>query len=92
MIDFVTRDACGEYIVATEADILHQMRKAVPHKILIPAPAYEDNICACSECPYMKMNTMEKLYDCLLLEKSGIEVNENTRIRAAKALDRMLAL
>jgi quinolinate synthase len=92
MIDFVTRDACREYIVATEAGILHQMRKAVPHKILIPAPAYEDNICACSECPYMKMNTMEKLYDCLMLEKSGIEVNENTRIRAAKALDRMLAL
>lgn len=92
MIDFVKRDRAVEFIVATEAGILHQMKKEVPHKTLIPAPAYEDNICACSECPYMKMNTMEKLYRCLLLEEPEVHVTESVRWKAHKALQKMLAL
>lgn len=92
MIDFVKNDTCDSFIVGTEAGILHQMHNEVPHKTLIPAPAFEDNSCACSECPYMKMNTLEKLYNCLLLEEPEIQVNEEIRVRAARALDRMLQL
>lgn len=92
MIDFVKRDRATQFIVATEAGILHQMKKEVPHKTLIPAPAYEDNVCACSECPYMKMNTMEKLYTCLLEERTEIGLSEEVRVPAARALDRMLSL
>jgi len=92
MIDFVRKDAGQEYIIATEAGILHEMQKQVPDKLLIPAPAYEDNTCACSECPYMKMNTLEKLYDCLLNEQPEITVHEQTRQLAEAALQRMLQL
>ena len=92
MIDFVKKDPCQEFIVATEVGILHQMKKEVPNKLLIPAPSYEDNTCACSECTYMKMNTMEKLYKCLLTEDPEIHVNEQVRLKAAKALQKMLDL
>jgi quinolinate synthase len=92
MIEFVKKDSGQEFIVATEAGILHQMHKAVPHKTLIPAPAHEDNTCACSECPYMKMNTLEKLRDCLLHEQPQIHVNEATRQGAERSLKRMMEL
>ncbi|WP_276369474.1 quinolinate synthase NadA [Chryseolinea sp. H1M3-3] len=92
MIDFVRQNQCDEFIVATEAGILHQMHKEVPDKTLIPAPGYEDNTCACSECPYMKMNTMEKLYQSLLLEQPTVHVDEAVRLKAAQALARMLTL
>ena len=92
MVDFVKRDASQEFIIATEAGILHQMRKEVPTKTLIPAPAYEDNPCACSECPYMKMNTLEKLYECLCYEKPEIHIEESIRQRAEVAVNRMLML
>ena len=91
MIDFVKQNQCDEFIVATEAGILHQMHKEVPQKILIPAPSYQDNTCAC-ECPYMKMNTLEKLYESLLSEKPDVHVNEDVRLKAARALARMLTL
>jgi quinolinate synthase len=80
------------FIVATEAGILHQMHKEVPQEILIPAPAHEDNTCACSECPYMKMNAMEKLYQSLLLEQPDVHVDEVVRSKAAQALAPMLTL
>jgi quinolinate synthase len=92
MIDFVKQDASQEFIVATEAGILHEMHRAVPTKLLIPAPTFDDNPCACSECPYMKMNTIEKLYDCLRFEQPQIQVAEETRKKAARALERMLSL
>jgi quinolinate synthase len=92
MIDFVKQDHSDEFIVATEAGILHQMSKEVPQKTLMPAPAFEDNVCACSECPYMKMNTLEKLYDCLLNEKPEVHIKEEIRQQAARALERMLKL
>jgi quinolinate synthase len=90
MIDFVKHDHHQQYIVATEAGILYQMQKEVPHKILIPAPAFEDNTCACSECPYMKMNTLEKLESCLINESPEIAVPVNIRTKAAGALSAML--
>lgn len=92
MIDFITRDDAKEYIVATEAGILHQMRLQAPHKTLIPAPAYEDNACACSECPFMKMNTLEKLYRSLTDEVFEIKIPENVIQKAAVALNRMLEI
>ncbi|WKZ61394.1 MAG: quinolinate synthase NadA [Cyclobacteriaceae bacterium] len=92
MIEYVKSDACTEFIVATEAGILHEMRKQAPDKLLIPAPTHEDNTCACSECPYMKMNTLEKLRDCLLYEQPEIQVNTAIRQQAASALERMLKL
>ena len=92
MIDFVKSDRAEEFIVATEAGILHQMRKDVPHKTLIPAPAYEDNLCSCSECPYMKMNTLQKLHDCLLFEEPEIHISKAVREKAHQALAKMLVL
>lgn len=92
MIDFVREDKHQQYIVATEAGILYQMQKEVPDKTLIPAPAFEDNTCACSECPYMKMNTLENLEACLINEEPEIHIEKNTRIGAAKSLQAMLNL
>lgn len=92
MVDFVQRDRAQEFIVATEAGIMYEMNKVVTDKVLIPAPTHEDNSCACSECPYMKMNTLEKLYQCLLLEGPEVSVAEPVRRKANKALQRMLAL
>ena len=92
MIEFVKHDPCNEFIVATEPGILHQMHKETPQKRLIPAPIYEENTCACSECPYMKMITPDKVYTSLLSEKPAVNVNEEVRLNAARALERMLTL
>ena len=92
LINYVKRDDAIEYIVATEAGILHQMQKTVPDKILIPAPAFEDNTCACSECSFMKMNTLWKLHQCLKNESPEIIVPEETRLKAIKPIRRMFEL
>lgn len=92
LLDFVKRYPGTTFIVATEAGILYNMRAAVPHKTLIPAPAFVDNACACSECPYMKLNTLEKVRDALLLEQPEIVLDEEVRLRAHRALRRMLEL
>lgn len=80
-----------QFIVATEAGILHQMQKENPEKLFIPAPP-EDSTCACNECFYMKMNTLDKLYLCLKLEKPEIFVDEEIRIKAVKPIERMLEI
>ncbi|WP_435255010.1 quinolinate synthase NadA [Tenacibaculum sp. A30] len=92
MINYVKEHADEKFIVATEAGILHKMQQEVPNTELIPAPAKEDNTCACSECAYMKVNTIQKLYNCLLNETPQIEVPENTRKRALIPIERMLEL
>ena len=92
MIDFVKTDSNSKYIVATEAGILHKMQQEVPNKILIPAPSKEDTTCACSECGFMKMNTLQKVYDCLLNESPEISIPENIRIKALKPILRMLEI
>ncbi|MBL7856095.1 MAG: quinolinate synthase NadA [Cyclobacteriaceae bacterium] len=92
MINFVKRDPATEFIIATEAGILHQMAKEVPYKSLIPAPSHEDNTCACSECAFMKMNTLEKLYLCLQYEKPEVVVPEEIRLKALIPIQRMLEI
>lgn len=92
MINFVREHANEKFIVATEAGILHKMQEEMPNTELIPAPAKEDNTCACSECHFMKMNTMQKLYDCLLNESPKIDVDEKIRERALLPIERMLEL
>ncbi len=92
MIDFVKKDPNHKFIVATEAGILHKMKQEVPEKILIPAPAIENNTCACSECGYMKMNTMQKVYDCLLNETPEIFVPDAIMKKALIPIERMLEL
>ena len=90
MIDYVKKNPDKKFIVATEAGILHKMQQEVPHTTLIAAPAEEDNTCACSECAFMKMNTLEKLYNCLLHETPEIVLDEELLKKAAIPLDRML--
>ena len=92
MIDYVKKHPAEKFIVATEAGILHKMQQEVPQAVLIPAPAEEDNTCACSECAFMKMNTVQKLYDCLLHETPQIEVSEEIRKKAILPIERMLEL
>ena len=92
MINFVKTDSNSKYIVATEAGILHKMQQEVPNKVLIPAPSKEDTTCACSECGFMKMNTLQKVYDCLLNESPEISIPENIRIKALKPILRMLEI
>ncbi|SRX75780.1 quinolinate synthase NadA [Aequorivita antarctica] len=92
MIDYVKKHPSEKFIVATEAGILHKMQQQVPQAVLIPAPAEEDNTCACSECAFMKMNTLQKLYDCLLNESPQIEVSEEIRKKAILPIERMLEL
>lgn len=92
MIQFVKTDPNHKFIVATEAGILHKMKQEVPDKILIPAPAKENNTCACSECGYMKMNTLQKVYDCLLHETPEIFISEDIMKKALLPIERMLEL
>jgi quinolinate synthase len=92
MIEFVKTDPSNKFIVATEAGILHKMKQVVPDKILIPAPSEEDNTCACSECGYMKMNTLQKVYDCLLNETPEISVPDDIMKKALIPIERMLEL
>ncbi|QCK17040.1 quinolinate synthase [Mangrovivirga cuniculi] len=92
LINFVKNDENDKYIVATEAGILHEMQKEVPEKILIPAPSHEDNTCACSECGFMKMNTLQKLYLCMKYETPEINIDESLRLRSLKPIERMLEL
>ena len=92
MIEFVKNDPNHKFIVATEAGILHKMKQEVPEKILIPAPAIENNTCACSECGYMKMNTLQKVYNCLLNETPEIFVPEDIIKKALIPIQRMLDL
>ncbi|MCP4976955.1 MAG: quinolinate synthase NadA [Maribacter sp.] len=92
MINFVKEHPNDKFIVATEAGILHKMKQEVPEAELVPAPAQEDNTCACSECAYMKINTLQKLHDCLLYESPQIEVPEAIREKALIPIQRMLDL
>ena len=83
-------DPAQEFIVATEAGILHQMQKASPHKTFIPAPP--NNNCACNDCPHMKRNTMEKLYLCMKYEQPEILLPDWVIEQGVKSIDRMLEI
>ena len=90
LLKYTQTDDSNEYIVATEAGILHQMIKSSPDKIFIPAPP--ENNCACNDCPHMKLNTLEKLYLCMQYEMPEITMDEELRIAAKKPIDRMLEI
>ncbi|MEP6260368.1 MAG: quinolinate synthase NadA [Gillisia sp.] len=92
MLKYILKSEAETFIVATEAGILHQLKKKVPHKNLIPAPSREDNSCACSECAFMKMNTLDKLYRCLRDESPEVTIDEMLRVKAIKPINQMLAL
>lgn len=91
LLQFVQSDSAKSFIVATEAGILHEMQKKCPDKIFIPAPV-EDDTCACSECAFMKMNTLEKLHRCLKNESPEIILPISLLNKAKKPIERMLAL
>lgn len=90
LLKFVIENPNQSFIVATETGILHQMQKACPDKTFIPAPP--NNTCACNECPYMKLNTLEKIYTALKEEKPEIIMSEYLIEKAKKPLIRMLEL
>jgi quinolinate synthase len=90
LLKFTQDSTANEFIVATEEGIIHQMLKKSPGKKFIPAPP-EAN-CSCNECPYMKLNTMEKLYLCMKEQKPEIVLDEEIRVRALKPIQKMLEL
>lgn len=91
LLDYAKRDDAHTYIVVTESGILHEMRLACPDKEFIPAPA-EDSECQCNQCEYMKLSTLEKVRDALLNKQPEIIIDEQTRLKALRPIERMLEL
>lgn len=91
LLKFVQDDSAKQFIVATETGIIHQMKKAAPAKEYIPAPP-EDDTCSCNECPYMKLNTLEKLYLCMKNRYPEIVMDEEIRSKALLPIEKMLAM
>ena len=91
LLKFATESQSKQFIVATESGILHEMQKKNPEKDFIPAPP-NDSTCACNECNFMRLNTMEKLYNCLKYEIPEIFVEETIRKKAVKSIHRMLEI
>ncbi len=91
LLNYVQSDSSKCFIVATEAGILHEMKKRCPEKTFIPAPV-EDETCACSECAFMKLNTLEKLYLCLEHEQPEVQLSDSLIEKAKIPINRMLKL
>ena len=95
MLKFARENRATQYIVATEAGILHELQRTCPTKEFIPVPPEisESGLeCSCNECQYMKMNTLQKVYDCLKNESPAIEIDPEIAKEAVKPIERMLAL
>lgn len=92
LLEHSARSETGEFIVATEAGIIHQMQKASPGKLFIPAPGDGPGCEACSECPHMRRNTLEKLVRCMEDLSPRIEIDEELRLRALRPIRRMLEI
>ncbi len=90
LLQYVQHSPAQAFIVATEPGIIHQMQKVLPHKQFIPAPPM--NNCACNECPHMRLNTLEKLYQCMQNRSPEITLPEATRLAALKPIQRMLEM
>ncbi|MDM7919485.1 MAG: quinolinate synthase NadA [Methanosarcina sp.] len=91
LLNFTRKDNSDCYIIATEPGIIHQMKKANPQKTFLPVPP-KDSTCGCSECNFMKMITMEKIYRCLKTEKPEIRVNSKIIDNARKPIIKMLEI
>ena len=89
MVDFCKRTPSRHIIIATEAGMLHRLQKECPDKSFIPAPT--DN-CRCNECRFMKMNTLEKLHDCLADLAPRLELPRDVIERARRPIERMLEI
>lgn len=90
LLKFTQQSDATEFIVATETGILHKMQQASPTKTFIPAPP--NNSCACNDCPHMKLNTLEKLYLCMMYEQPEILMDEQLRLAALKPMERMMEI
>ncbi len=90
LLNYVKNSENKQFIIATEAGILHQMKRDNPDKLILAAPSNEDNTCACAECFYMKMNTMEKLYLCMKNEKPELTLPKELIEKAYIPMKRML--
>jgi len=91
LLNFTKKDTGKTYIVATEAGIIHQMKKENPQKNYIPVPP-RDSTCGCSECAFMKLITIKKIYDCLLNENPEIFVDDEILIKARRPIIRMMEI
>ena len=91
LLKYTNESDSNKFIVATESGIIHQMHKANPEKMYIPAPP-NDSTCACNDCQFMKLNTLKKLYICLKYEMPEIIIDEDLRIKAEKPIRRMLEI
>ena len=90
LLERVESSPAQSFIVLTEPGILHQMQRRAPHKQLFPVPGADN--CSCNTCPYMRLNTMEKLWRCLQTLEPRIELDEQIRLRALQPIERMLAM
>jgi quinolinate synthase len=90
ILNYAKQSPDREFIIATEPGIIHQMQKACPDKLFIPAPPHAG--CACNECPYMKLHTLEKLYLCMKNRAPAITLDEELRVRALRPIQRMLEM
>ncbi|HOB24914.1 MAG TPA: quinolinate synthase NadA [Kaistella sp.] len=91
LLNYVEKDDAQKFIVATEEGILHEMKKRAPQKELLPALVFDES-CNCSECFYMKRNTLEKLYLCMKYELPEILMDEELRLKALEPIEKMLEL
>jgi len=91
LLNYATESDATSFLVATESGILHEMQKHNPTKEFIPVPP-NDSTCACNECNFMRLNTMEKLYQCLLTESPEILIDEEIRVKAVKPILKMLEM
>ena len=91
LLNYSTKSKVNTFLVATESGILHEMQKQNPNKTFIPVPP-NDSTCACNECNFMRLNTLEKLYLCLLNETPEIIVDEEIRLKAVKPILKMLEM
>ena len=91
LLNYVSISNSQKFIVATESGILHQMKKACPEKVFLPAPSI-DSTCGCNDCSFMKLNTLKKLYLALKYEMPEIKLDDETILKAEKPILKMLEL
>lgn len=90
LLNHAVNSDCKEFIVATESGILHEMQRMCPDKLFIPLPP-NDSTCGCNDCSFMKLNTLEKLRDCLINEHPTVEVDAQLAEKALRPIERMLS-
>ena len=90
LLNYTEISATEKFVVLTEPGIIHQMQQRVPHKTLLEVPGLDG--CSCNACPYMRLNTLQKLHDCLSTLEPAIEMDENLRMKALLPMKKMLEM